>query len=119
MVPIKRRSFLQGIAAAIFGGGAALKAKKRPEDWLRTESEVDAARDAKMCKVSKDIYGTPDMLEIRPADGKYLDVDEMECFQCHQMIPIPKGFYVPGDMIECGCGNRARFVFFAKVKTGD
>ena len=25
---IKRRSFLQGIAAAIFGGGAALKAKK-------------------------------------------------------------------------------------------
>lgn len=125
---IKRRTFLQTIASVVFGGGAALKAKKNAKvmsvgDYAVKQYAEDMAR-ATAQKTSKlkpigksatDICNEA-LEKIRPADGKYLDVDDMKCLNCSCWIHIPKGFYVPGDMTECGCGNRARFVLFAKVK---
>lgn len=52
---MKRRTFMQAIATVVFGGGAALKAKK-PEDWLKTEAEVDAARAKKANNIEINPY---------------------------------------------------------------
>lgn len=94
---LKRRSFLQGIAATVFAGLGISKTKNVKDSYEEFPGW----------------HATSSM--IRPADGKYLDVDEMKCFKCGRMIKIQKGFYVPGDRILCGCGNRAVFVLAAEV----
>lgn len=123
---IKRRSFLQGIAAAIFGGGVALKAKKDVAEEFdyngKNSTSVDPDSDwakQKPLTIEKLEQIRDELEQIRPEDGKYLDADGVECLNCRCWVRIPKGFYVPGDLIECGCGNRARFVLIAKVDWGD
>ena len=111
---MKRRSFLQSVIAGIFAG-KALKATAK--------EGIDVQDDCPAPKPLNRYDETPIdpswSNPVRPADGKYLDAEEVKCLKCYRWIKIPKGFYAPGDEIECGCGNRALFVLNAKVKTGD
>lgn len=148
MVPIKRRSFLQGIGASIFGTIVALKGRGAglehlegqqgevlatgKEEWQYTEFlewlkrnhyELDIPEhkegqqvDILRTEAERDEAVDKAIEDMRPSDGKYLDADEVRCLRCYRWIPIEKGFYAPGDRIECSCGNRARFVLFAKVE---
>lgn len=123
---MKRRAFIQNIAAIVSGGGAALKAKKDVGlEHLEGEQVTVIHKGLTATDICNEALekigcrsGTKFIAETRPADGKYLDADEVQCCNCRSIIPIPKGFYAPGDEIECTCGNRALFVLNAKVETG-